>query len=115
MQSLAVLDTKTGKVEDFPEDWTVVGAHQTLYSGLAFGGDGTKVYASLASSSDPKGDGADKTGSGVIVYGFHDGKIAREKLLKIPPQKLAAGRMTLLNGGMADDWGVPFPAAIAMI
>src|SRR5438552_1231000 len=34
MQSLSVLDTKTGKVEDFPDDWTVVGAKQTLYSGL---------------------------------------------------------------------------------
>src|SRR6516164_8661739 len=67
MQSLAVLDMTTGKVEDFPEDWTVVGAKQTLYSGLAFSGDGKRVYASLGSETDPEGDGAKRTGSGVIV------------------------------------------------
>jgi DNA-binding beta-propeller fold protein YncE len=115
MQSLAVLDTQTGKVEDFPDDWTVVGAKQTLYSGLAFSGDGKHVYASLGSETDPVGDGAKKIGSGVVVYGFSEGKIVREKLLKIPLQQLAAGRKTLLVGGMEGDKGVPFPAAIAVI
>jgi DNA-binding beta-propeller fold protein YncE len=115
MQSLSVLDTKTGKVEDFPDDWTVVGAKQTLYSGLAFSGDGSKVYASLGSETDPQGDGRKKMGSGVIVYGFHDGKIAREKMLTIPMQQLAPGRKTLLVGGVEGDKGVPFPAAIAVL
>jgi DNA-binding beta-propeller fold protein YncE len=115
MQSLAVLDTQAGKVEDFPDDWTVVGAKQTLYSGLAFSGDGKKIYASLGSETDPLGDGAKKTGSGVIVYGFEAGKITREKLLKIPMQQLAPGRKTLLVGGMEGDQGVPFPAAIEVI
>ena len=41
MQSLAVLDTQTGTVADFPDDRTGQGAKQTLYSGLAFSGDGT--------------------------------------------------------------------------
>jgi Uncharacterized conserved protein len=115
MQSLAVLDTQTGKVEDFPDDWTVIGAKQTLYSGLAFSGDGKKIYASLGSETDPLGDGAKKIGSGVIVYGFDAGKITREKLLKIPMQQLAPGRKTLLVGGMDGDQGVPFPAAIAVL
>lgn len=115
MQSLSVLDTKTGKVEDFPDDWTLVGAKQTLYSGLAFSGDGSHVYASLGSETDPEGDGAEKMGSGIIVYGFRDGKIAREKMLKIPMQQLAPGRKTLLVGGVEGDKGVPFPAAIAVL
>lgn len=115
MQSLSVLDTKTGKVEDFPDDWTVVGAKQTLYSGLAFGGDGSRIYASLGSETDPVGDGQKKMGSGVIVYGFHDGKIVREKMLNIPMQQLAPGRKTLLVGGVEGDKGVPFPAAIAVL
>src|SRR5260370_36589880 len=36
MQSLAVLDTQTGAVADFPEASTRERAKQTLYSGLAF-------------------------------------------------------------------------------
>src|ERR1700746_2201209 len=40
MQSLAVLDTQTGTVTDFPEAATGPRAKQTLYSGLAFSRDG---------------------------------------------------------------------------
>ena len=47
-QSLAVLDTQTGMVTDFPDDRTAVRAKQTLYSGLAFSGDGKHMYASMA-------------------------------------------------------------------
>jgi YVTN family beta-propeller protein len=54
-------------------------------------------------------------GSGVIVYGFHDGKIVRERMLKIPMQQLAPGRKTLLVGGVESDKGVPFPAAIVVL
>ncbi|MBS1823040.1 MAG: beta-propeller fold lactonase family protein [Acidobacteria bacterium] len=115
MQSLSVLDTKTGKVEDFPDDWTVVGAKQTLYSGLAFSKNGSRIYASLGSETDPVGDGVKKMGSGVIVYGFREGKITREKMLKIPVQQLAPGRTTMLAGSGGKDKGVPFPAAIAVL
>jgi YVTN family beta-propeller protein len=115
MQSLAVVDTQTGKVVDFPNDWTVVGAKQTLYSGLAFSKDGKRIYASLGSLTDPVGDGQKKVGSGVVVYGFDAGRIAREKVLNIPMQQLAAGRKTLLVGSMEGDQGVPFPAAIAVV
>src|ERR1700678_3956751 len=41
MQSLAVLDTRTGKLADFPDNRTLAGAKQSLYSGLAFSSDGT--------------------------------------------------------------------------
>jgi hypothetical protein len=34
MQSLAVMDTQTGKVVDFPDDRTANRGRQTLYSGL---------------------------------------------------------------------------------
>ena len=39
----------------------------------------------------------------------------RERLLKIPLQQLAAGRKTMLMGGLEGDKGVPFPAAIAVL
>jgi len=55
-QSLAVLDTQTGVLADFPDPRTVVRAHQTLYSGLAFSRDGSHIYASMASLTDPVGD-----------------------------------------------------------
>src|ERR1700724_1492158 len=56
MQSLAVLDTRTGALADFPDDRTLSGvAKQTLYSGLAFSHDGKHLYASMGSSSNPTG------------------------------------------------------------
>ena len=115
MQSLAVLDTQTGKVADFPEADTAPRLKQTLYSGLAFSRDGRHIYASMGSESDPLGTASGDTGSGVVVYGFEAGKIVRQGLMKIPLQQLAAGRKTLLIGGKEGDKGVPFPAAIAVI
>ena len=67
-QSLAVLDTQTGMLVDFPDARTMAHtAKQTLYSGLAFSRDGSHLYASMGSTSDPIGDGKDKTGNGVVV------------------------------------------------
>ena len=55
-QSLAVLDTKTGALTDFPDSRTVARtSKQTLYSGLAFSRDGKHIYASIASLSNPLG------------------------------------------------------------
>jgi DNA-binding beta-propeller fold protein YncE len=115
MQSLAVMDTRTGIVVDFPEADTLGRAKQTLYSGLAFSRDGKHLYASMGSETDPLGTMAGDTGSGVVEYGFGEGKIRRERMMKIPLQQLAAGRKTLLIGGMEGDKGVPFPAAIAVL
>jgi DNA-binding beta-propeller fold protein YncE len=115
MQSLAVLDTQTGTVTDFPEAATASRAKQTLYSGLAFSRDGKHLYASMGSETDPLGTASGDTGSGVVVYGFDAGKIVKQRMMKIPLQQLAAGRKTLLIGGKEGDKGVPFPAAIAVL
>lgn len=115
MQSLAVLDTQTGKIEDFPDDRTRLKAKQTLYSGLAFSRDGRHVYASMASLVDPLGKGEGDAGSGVVVYGFRNGKITAERMIKIPLQPLAPGRKTMLVGGVEGNQGVPYPAAIAVV
>jgi len=119
-QSLAVLDTQTGVVVDFPESRTPVRAKQTLYSGLAFSRDGSHLYASIGSLTDPLGSGATQngraeTGSGVLVYRFSDGKIEPERMIHLPLQQLAAGRKTKLIGDAEGDKGVPFPAAIAVV
>ena len=113
-QSLAVMDTQTGSVTDFPDDRTAATGKQTLYSGLAFSRDGRHLYASMASLTNPVGDGKTKTGNGVAVYGFEQGKITRERMIPIPLQRLVGARRTKLIGGVDGALGVPFPSAIAM-
>jgi len=114
-ESLAVLDTQTGVLEDFPDDRTGEGTKQTLYSGLAFSRDGVHLYASMGSVTAPEGDGKKATGSGVVVYSFKAGKIAPERFIPLPLQQLAPGRKTKLIGGVEGDKGVPFPADLAVV
>ena len=114
-QSLAVMDTQTGKVTDYPDDRTDLLLKQTLYSGLAFSRDGRHLYASMASLTDPMGDGKSNTGNGVAVYGFNARRISSERVIPIPMQPLAGGRRTRLIGGIDGIWGMPFPAAIAVL
>jgi DNA-binding beta-propeller fold protein YncE len=116
-ESLAVLDTQTGVVKDFPDVRVGPGAVQTYFSGLAFSWDGKHVYASLASSSDALGGGEKKTGNGVIVYSFADGVLKPESFLKLPLVQLAAGRHTSYGSnlpGYDGAKGVSYPAAIAV-
>ena len=115
-QSLAVLDTHSGVLSDFPDDRTLANTgKQTLYSGLAFSRDGQHIFASMASLTDPTGDGKNATGSGVVVYSFTNGKISPERMIPLPLQLLAQGRKTKLIGDADGDKGVPYPAAIAVV
>ena len=119
-QSLAVFDTQTGKVADFPDARTPERAGQTLYSGLAFSHDGSHVYASIGSLTDPlgtepPGKGVSDTGSGVVVYRFHEGNVEPDRIIPLPLQQLAPGHKTKLIGDAEGDKGVPFPAAIAVV
>jgi DNA-binding beta-propeller fold protein YncE len=130
-QSLAVMDTRTGKVTDFPDDRTTTRDRQTLYSGLVFGHDGKHLYASMASLTAPVAGQAPasrrqragdaqaaprpNTGNGVAVYSFDEGTIAPERIIPIPLQKLAGSRRTKLIKDADGTMGVPYPAAIAII
>jgi DNA-binding beta-propeller fold protein YncE len=115
-QSLAVLDTQTGNLADFPDDRTLARvARQTLYSGLAFSRDGSHLYVSIGSITDPAGGGKDATGSGVLVYSFAQGKVAPERMIHLPLQPLAPGRKSKTAEGAESDKGIPFPAAIAVV
>ncbi len=98
LQSLAVLDTQTGRVADFPDVRTATKSKQTLYSGLAFSRDGRHIYASMASLTNLVGDGQTNTGSGVAVYGFSEGRITQERMIPIPLQPLQGSRRTNLIG-----------------
>ncbi len=115
-QSLAVLDTQTLKVEDFPDKRTEARASkQTLYSGLAFSGEGQHLYASMGSLADPEGHVSGDTGSGIIVYGFAAGKITPERFIHLPLVQLAPGHHSNLLTGAAGSQAVPFPAAITTV
>ena len=114
MQSLAVLDVHTGAVRDFPEPRTLLDTSQAFFAGIAFSSDGTKVYASLASSTDLTGDGHKKTGNGIAVYAFAQGVLTPEKFLSLPAVVLAPGRHSSLLS--SDGHTVaPYPAAIAVV
>ncbi len=114
-QSLAVMDTQTGKVEDFPDDRTAMADKQSLYSGLAFSGDGRHLYASMASLTDPTGSAKGDVGNGIAEYGFESGKITPGRIIPIGLQKLAGTRRTKLIGEVDGALGVPYPAAIAVV
>jgi DNA-binding beta-propeller fold protein YncE len=114
-QSFSVLDTQTGALADFPDARTAPRLQQTLYSGLAFSRDGSRIYASMASLSDPKGIKPGDTGSAVAVYRFEKGKITPERLIALPAVTLPQGRKTRLPDGKDSERGVPYPAAIAVL
>ncbi len=54
-QSIAVLDLKTNQLTDYPDSRLGRRAHQSYFLGLAFSGDGKRLYASIASLTDPEG------------------------------------------------------------
>ena len=115
LQSLAVLDTQTGKLVDSPDDRTKGSAAQILFSGLAFSADGKTLYGSIASQTDPEGKKDGSTGSGIQVYGFNAGVLTRQRVLKIPLQPLAPGHTTKILGKEDGTLGLPYPAAIALV
>ena len=114
-QSLAVLNVQSGAVRDFPDERVGERAPQTFFSGLAFSPDGTKVYASLASISSPEGDGHDKVGNGIVVYGFSQGELKPQGFLKLPMVKLATGKRTSEHKGGDATMGIPYPASIEVV
>lgn len=115
-QSIAILDTQTGKLTDYPDARTQASLPQTMYAGLAFSSDGAHLYASFDSLTAPQGDGANQTGNAVAVYSFNGGVPAPERLIALPLQKLATGK-SQNNVGANTPAGsaIPAPAGIAVV
>ena len=115
-QSISVLDFSTEKLSDFPDDRLCEEGHQSYFLGLAFSSDGTHLYASLGSISDPIGEKPGDTGNAIAVYGFQAGKLTRERLIKIAPQPLASGKWVahaLFKTGKGS--AIPYPAGLAIV
>lgn len=115
-QSIDMLDLSTNQISDSPEDRLPEDAHQSYFVGLAFGSDGNHLYASIGSITDPLGEKPSDTGNGIAVYGFRDGKITWNHFIKIPPQKIAAGKK-VAQGVSKTPQGtaIPYPAGLAVI
>ncbi|HEX6494438.1 MAG TPA: bifunctional YncE family protein/alkaline phosphatase family protein [Acidobacteriaceae bacterium] len=115
-QSIAVVDTTTGKVADFPEPRTAPGMPQTLYQGLAFSGDGTHLYASFDSLSAPIAKNGKETGNAIAVYRVDAGRVTPERLISIPLQTLATGRtQNHLDAPVPAGKAIPAPAGLAVV
>jgi DNA-binding beta-propeller fold protein YncE len=115
-QSIALLDTTTGKVTDFPEARTAPGMPQTLYQGLAFSSDGTHLYASFDSLSAPVPSKPNQTWNAIAVYRVDAGRVSPERLIPIPLQTLAGGRIqNQLDQPVPAGKAIPAPAGLAVV
>ena len=117
-QSIAILDLGNNRLRDFPDDRLSdeTSTRQSYFIGLAFSSDGSQLYASMGSITDPTGKEPRSTGNGIAIYKFAAGQVTPERLIKIPPQRLAAGRKVAFGvrktpAGTAP----PYPAGFAVL
>ncbi|HLZ93073.1 MAG TPA: hypothetical protein VKQ28_15290 [Candidatus Acidoferrum sp.] len=109
-QSLSVLNLETNELANFPDDRLESKAHQTYFLGLAFSLDGKRLFASMASLTDPLGKQKGDTGNGIAVYSFENGRIAPERVLPLSPRdKIPAGKMR-----RKEFQDVTYPAGLAI-
>ncbi|MGO9519403.1 MAG: phosphoesterase, partial [Candidatus Korobacteraceae bacterium] len=115
-QSIALLDLTTNQVHDFPDPRLALSAKQTYFLGLAWSSDGTELYASMASLTDPQGKNPGDTGNGIAVYQVRIGTLTPERFLKLPIVKLPKGkRFTYLAKYVAHGHAIPYPAGLAVV
>ena len=115
-QSIAILDLATNQLNDFPEERLSEETHQSYFIGLTFSSDGSHLYASMGSITDPTGEEAGNTGNGIAVYSFQQGKVAWERFLKVPPQRVVTGKKVAYGvRKTAAGTVLPYPAGLAVI
>jgi DNA-binding beta-propeller fold protein YncE len=117
-QSIAILDLSNNQLHDFPDDRLSdeTSTHQSYFIGLAFSSDGGHLYASMGSITDPTGEKPKSTGNGIAVYKFAAGQVAPERFIKIPPQKLAAGKEVAFGVRRTPEGTAPpYPAGFAVL
>jgi DNA-binding beta-propeller fold protein YncE len=115
-QSIAILDLQTNQLSDHPDPRLQVDARQTFFLGLAFSGNGKRLYASFSSLTDPEGKLAGDTGNGIAVYAFRDGRITPQRFLKIPLQPIGPGKMPVHEiPRVPPGRAVPYPAGLAVV
>lgn len=115
-QSIAILDRTTHKVTDFPDARLGQRAGQTYYLGLAFSHDGSKLYASMSSLTDPLGRRPNDTGNGIAVYSFKNGGLTPDRFIRIPLAPLAHGKKSIVDSrALPKGMTIPYPAGLAVL
>ena len=115
-QSIAILDTKTNLLRDFPDSRLPVGAKQSFFIGLAWSSDGEELYASIGSLTDPEAKQPGSTGNGIAVYRFTNGTLAPDRFLKLPLVPIVHGRKNIYGAKYVPAGHViPYPAGIAVV
>jgi len=115
-QSIALLDLDNNQLRDFPDSRFALEARQTYFLGLAWSSDGTELYASMASLTDPEGKRPGDTGNGIAVYGMQNGNLTPKRFLKLPLVPLPKGRrFTYYTKSVASGQAIPYPAGLAVV
>jgi len=117
-QSIAILDLSNNQLHDFPDDRLSddYSTRQSYFIGLAFSSDGTHLYASMGSITDPTGEKPTSTGNGIAVYKFERGEVSAERFIKVAPQVLAEGKEVAFGlrktpAGTA----IPYPSGLTVL
>lgn len=115
-QSISVLNLRTSRVADFPDQRFNDHSSQSYFQGMIFSSDGKHLYASVGSISDPTGQKKGGTGNGIAVYAFAEGKVVPERFIAIAPQKLASGKeVASALKGLQEGMAIPYPAGLALV
>jgi len=115
-QSIAILDLKSNRLTDYPDQRFTDHALQSYFLGLLFSSDGKHLYASVGSITDATGQKQGSTGNGIAVYSFSDGKVAPERFISIPPQALARGKkVAIALQKTPPGTAIPYPAGLARV
>src|SRR3984893_7027463 len=115
-QSIAILDLKNNHIFDYPDSRLSDESHQSYFIGLAFSSDGKRLYASVGSVTDPRGQGAGDGGNAIAVYRFSQGTVTADRFLPIAPQPMAAGKKAAIAlQKTPPQTAIPYPAGLAVI
>ena len=115
-QSIAVLDLASNQLHDFPDARLATQARQTYFIGLAWSGDGSELYASIASLTDPEGKKEGSTGNGIAAYRFADGTLAPERFIKLPLVPIGSNKKNIYGSTFVPAGFVsPYPAGLAVV
>jgi DNA-binding beta-propeller fold protein YncE len=108
-QSIALLDLSNNHLRDFPDDrlpGDEKATQQSYFIGLAFSTDGQHLYASMASA----------TKNGIAVYKLLNGEVVPDRFITIPPQRMARGKVVILDAGTERAGSAPaYPAGFAVL
>src|SRR5713101_4912374 len=115
-QSIAILDLKNNHIFDYPDSRLRDESHQSYFIGLAFSSDGKRLYASVGSVTDPRGERAGDLGNGIAMYSFSRGKVTADRFIPIAPQPIAPGKKAAIALQKTPrQTAIPYPAGLAVI